>query len=148
MQDRINIGGTRNMVKAALAHKASRFVHTSSIAAYGFQPGPVTEQSPSTALTARINYFRSKRKAELEVHQGIAKGLDAVILNPAKIVGRHGAAKSSNKSAIASVILSTAFWPLEFLIFSISDRRSGEKEYSRSSSLMKTHVKSSSHFIL
>ena len=89
VQDRINIDGTRNMVAVALAKKAKRFVHTSSIAAYGFQPGPVSEQSPSTAPTARINYFRSKHKAELEVRRGISKGLDAVILNPANIIGRY-----------------------------------------------------------
>ena len=38
-QDRVNIEGTRNMVAAALERRARRFVHTSSISAYGMQGG-------------------------------------------------------------------------------------------------------------
>jgi nucleoside-diphosphate-sugar epimerase len=88
-QTRVNVGGTQAIVSAALERKARRFVHTSSIAAYGFQPGRITEETCSTALDSSINYFRSKRLAELEVQRGIERGLDAVILNPANIVGPH-----------------------------------------------------------
>jgi len=86
-QTRINVDGTRVVVSAALERKAQRFIHTSSIAAYGFQPGRIGEESRSTALASSINYFRTKRLAELEVERGIERGLDAVILNPANIVG-------------------------------------------------------------
>ncbi len=34
-QDRVNIDGTRNMVEAAIAAKARRFIHTSSFATWG-----------------------------------------------------------------------------------------------------------------
>jgi nucleoside-diphosphate-sugar epimerase len=88
-QTRVNVRGTRVIVSAALERKARRFVHTSSIAAYGFQPGRISEESRSTALDSSINYFRSKRLAELEVQRGIEQGLDAVILNPANIIGPH-----------------------------------------------------------
>jgi nucleoside-diphosphate-sugar epimerase len=88
-QTRVNVNGTRNLVSTALEREARRFVHTSSIAAYGFQPGPITEESRSTALDSSINYFRTKRLAELEVQRGIEHGLDAVMLNPANIMGPH-----------------------------------------------------------
>jgi len=88
-QTRVNVEGTRNVVAAALRGKARRLVHTSSIAAYGFQPSRITEGMRSTALDSSINYFRSKRLAELEVQRGIERGLDAVILNPSNILGAH-----------------------------------------------------------
>jgi len=89
LQTRVNVNGTRNMAAAALKRKARRFIHTSSIAAFGFQPRRITETTESTALRSRINYFRTKRLAELEVHRGIENGLDAVILNPGNIIGPH-----------------------------------------------------------
>ncbi len=88
-QTRINVDGTRNMVDAAIKKKADRFIYTSSIAAYGFQREQVTEESVSTAENFWLNYFRTKRLAELEVRQGIKKGLDGVILNPANIIGPY-----------------------------------------------------------
>jgi nucleoside-diphosphate-sugar epimerase len=88
-QTKVNVEGTQRMVSTALKRKARRFLFTSSIAAYGFQQGRITEETQSTALDSRINYFRTKRLAELEVHRGIEQGLDAVILNPANIIGPY-----------------------------------------------------------
>ena len=73
-QTKVNVEGTRNVVAAALRSKARRLVHTSSIAAYGFQPSRITEEMRSTALDSSINYFRSKRLAELEVQRGNRAG--------------------------------------------------------------------------
>ncbi|RLC15669.1 MAG: oxidoreductase [Deltaproteobacteria bacterium] len=87
LQTRVNVGGTGNIVAAALKRNARCLVHTSSIAAYGFQPERITEDTRSTAAGASINYFRTKRLSEIEVHKGIKKGLKAVILNPANIIG-------------------------------------------------------------
>jgi nucleoside-diphosphate-sugar epimerase len=86
-QTRINVEGTRHVVEAALAAGAGRFIQTSTLSAYGRHSGVVTEQTPSNAAQSPINYERSKWLAEQEVRAGIARGLDAVILNPAAIVG-------------------------------------------------------------
>ena len=86
-QNKINIEGTRNLVEMALLKKAKRLIHTSSIGAYGNVDGEIKEDTPSKALTSGINYYRSKYLAEQEIHKGISQGLDAVILNPAQIVG-------------------------------------------------------------
>ena len=88
-QTKVNVDGTRNLVRAALKQKARRFIYTSSIAAYGFQRERITEDSESTALNSRINYFRTKRLAELEVHRAIEQGLNAVIVNPSNIIGPY-----------------------------------------------------------
>jgi nucleoside-diphosphate-sugar epimerase len=49
----------------------------------------ITEKTPSTAAASRINYMRSKYLAEQEVLKGVDQGLDAVILNPANIIGPY-----------------------------------------------------------
>ena len=86
-QRRTNVEGTRNVVEAALVRKARRFIHTSSVAAYGLGHAVISEQTASTAQTSAIGYLRTKWQAEIEVRKGIERGLDAVIMNPANIMG-------------------------------------------------------------
>ena len=87
---RVNVEGTANVVNAALAADVDRLVHTSSMAAFG---RPVDSNTVIDETTAwqdgphRSPYARSKRKGELEVHRGIAEGLDAVIVNPSLVFG-------------------------------------------------------------
>ena len=88
-QARVNVEGTRNMAEVALTKNAGRFVHTSSVAAFGLHEGTVTEETPSTAAGSSINYLRTKKRAEDEVDRAIGRGLDAVILNPANILGAY-----------------------------------------------------------
>jgi nucleoside-diphosphate-sugar epimerase len=88
-QTRVNVDGTRNMVATAIKRRAGRFIHTSSIITYGLHPARITEKTPSTAADTRINYMRTKFLAEGEVLKGVNNGLDAVILNPANIIGPY-----------------------------------------------------------
>lgn len=82
-----NVIGTRNMVEVALQKGAKRFIHTSSISAYGHHAHEMDETTASNAMESRINYNRTKYLAELEVDKAIANGLDAVIVNPCDIIG-------------------------------------------------------------
>ena len=87
---RVNVEGTANVVNAALEAGIDRLVHTSSMAAFGRpeKPGGIIDESSSwKASEVNTEYARSKYQAELEVHRGIAEGLDAVIVNPALIFG-------------------------------------------------------------
>lgn len=88
-QMKVNQRGTRNVVRAALEMGARRFVHTSSIAAYGIHGGTITEETPTRGSTASINYIRSKALAEREVRKGIREGLAAVIVNPSNMIGPY-----------------------------------------------------------
>ncbi len=89
-QTRDNVEGTAIVVDAAVAKEARRFVHTSSVAAFGQQFDiPFDETAQSTAQTSFINYERTKYLGELEVERGVAQGLKAVILNPGHILGRY-----------------------------------------------------------
>lgn len=103
----VNVTGTGNVVNAALRSGVQRLVHTSSMAAFGRpstrkpanDSGPVDRAAPvideDTAWDGgedRSAYALSKYESELEVHRGIAEGLDAVIVNPSLIfgLGREG----------------------------------------------------------
>ena len=84
-----NVIGTRNMVEVALAKNAKRFIHTSSISAYGHHWEVVDETTESNALSSDMNYTVTKYQAELEVDKAIEKGLDAVFMNPCDIMGPY-----------------------------------------------------------
>ncbi|PEN13595.1 dihydroflavonol 4-reductase [Longibacter salinarum] len=90
----VNVYGTGNVVNAALRSGVQRLVHTSSMAAFGRPAGPmvINESTSWDDEEDRSAYARSKYESELEVHRGIAEGLDAVIVNPSLIfgVGREG----------------------------------------------------------
>ena len=87
-QDRINIGGTRNVIEAAVSRNAGRLIHTSSFTTWGFQDTLLTEHSARDDSTDWINYVRTKHIAENLVKDAVAKNrLDAVILSPAHILG-------------------------------------------------------------
>jgi len=90
-QDLTTINGTINVINASIKRKIKRFIYTSSLATYGAQNEvSINENSVSNALYIPLNYFRSKYLAEQEVLKAIEKGLDAVILNPAHVIGPHG----------------------------------------------------------
>lgn len=93
----INAEGTARVVNAALEAGAKRLCHVSSTAAIGTAPEGVErdESLPWADDGAASGYARSKHLAELEVHRGIAEGLDAFMVNPAVIIGPVPGSRSS-----------------------------------------------------
>ncbi|NNE35392.1 MAG: NAD-dependent epimerase/dehydratase family protein, partial [Rhodothermales bacterium] len=87
---RANVHGTANVVDAAIHAGVTRMVHTSSMAAFGrgFEDTRrINEDADWEASSDNSDYAESKHFAELEVHRGIAEGLDAVIVNPSLVFG-------------------------------------------------------------
>lgn len=87
---RVNVDGTAAVINAALRHDVERLVHVSSMAAFGRPDRPdgvIDERSEWQRSRANSVYAHSKYLSELEVHRGIAEGLDAVIANPSLIFG-------------------------------------------------------------
>lgn len=85
--------GTRNVVQAALQARIDRLIHVSSVAALGVPDRP-GEDAPLLTEDHRWNvspgvwpYGFAKHCAELEVLDGVARGLDAVIVNPSLVIG-------------------------------------------------------------
>src|SRR5919108_2474217 len=88
-QTRINVEGTRQVVEAAMEGGARRLVHTSTWNTYGLEQREISEELPQLGGESWINYDRTKFLAEEEVRKGIARRLDAVIINPSHIMGRY-----------------------------------------------------------
>lgn len=86
----VNITGTRNVVEACLRCGVRRLVHFSSIhTLVDTTDIPIDESNPLVESRHYSPYDRSKAVAEREVHRGIEKGLDAIIISPTAIIGPH-----------------------------------------------------------
>jgi nucleoside-diphosphate-sugar epimerase len=85
-----NVQGTRWLVEAAGAGGARRFVHLSSIAAFG-TPAPAYFDDDSPYGDSRDGYSRSKALGEQAAREvGRALGLPVAILRPAVVYGPGG----------------------------------------------------------
>jgi nucleoside-diphosphate-sugar epimerase len=89
LMHRVNVEGTANVVNAALRHGVRKLVHVSSVSALGRkrQGTTVRENIPWDDEANLSAYGLTKHLAELEVHRGIAEGLEAVMVNPSIILG-------------------------------------------------------------
>lgn len=88
---RVNVEGTRQVVEAAMAAGVRRLVFTSSQAALGLPDGrePMDETHQFTSAPEVYPYGHSKMLAEREVLAGVERGLEAIIVNPAVVMGRR-----------------------------------------------------------
>ena len=89
-QIRVNVGGTRAVVRACLECGVEVLVHTSSVTTIGT---PTQGEEADETLTADLaharGYKRSKLLAEDEIRMGVTEGLRAVIVNPSVIMGER-----------------------------------------------------------
>jgi len=94
---KVNIEGTSNIANLCVAYHA-RLLHVSSIAALG-EPKKgnllITEDDYWEYDAKVHSYAISKYEGEMEVWRSIAEGLDAVIVNPAVIIGRNAGFEGS-----------------------------------------------------
>ncbi len=88
---RVNVEGTRNVMNAALKAGVKKVVHTSSVAAIGIPSvGDLADETTEYNKAGyNVAYGDSKHFGEVEVEKGVQGGLDAVIINPASIVGQR-----------------------------------------------------------
>ena len=101
--ERVNVGGTRNVVEAVQAGKRPKLVYMSSVVAVGasFAPGALNENSPYNLSHLDLGYFETKKAAEELVMQACRRGkIEASILNPSTIYGPADAKKGSRKTQL------------------------------------------------
>ncbi|HVI03557.1 MAG TPA: NAD-dependent epimerase/dehydratase family protein [Enhygromyxa sp.] len=87
---RVNVEGTRNVARACLEHGVGRLVHVSSVHAFDMDPRDrVLDETRRQVADSHHHsaYDRSKALGERVVREAVAKGLDAVIVNPTGIMG-------------------------------------------------------------
>jgi len=94
-----NIVGTKNVVAAAIKSGIEKLCFVSSIAACGkaAHGEMIDEESCWVDTENRSPYSRSKYLSEQEVWKGIARGLNAVIVNPGVILGVSGTETGSSQ---------------------------------------------------
>jgi UDP-glucose 4-epimerase len=87
---RVNLEGSRNVFRAAIAAGVQRIVYASSVAAYGFHPDnpqPLTEEVPARGSEG---FYYSAQKAELEATLGRlldGSSVDAYVFRPCIVAG-------------------------------------------------------------
>ncbi|MDB4935312.1 MAG: Dihydroflavonol-4-reductase [Labilithrix sp.] len=105
LMQRVNVGGTRNVLDAARAEGVRRVVHTSSIARFGGQ-GPkrrATEDSAFALGATGDAYSRSKADAH-EVAVRAAKDQDVVIVAPCGPIGPGDAGPTPTGRLLLSAV--------------------------------------------
>ncbi|MGK6352485.1 NAD-dependent epimerase/dehydratase family protein [Parapedobacter sp. DT-150] len=102
----VNVQGTANVVTLALERRV-RLLHVSSIAAVGRARADkeITESDLWEYSPDQPGYAIAKYEAEMEVWRGIAEGLDAVIVNPALIIGPTARTADSGASGTIFALL-------------------------------------------
>jgi dihydroflavonol-4-reductase len=85
----INVKGPENVAAACLAARVERLVHFSSIHALSSQPPEreIDETREPTRPDYPVAYDRSKAAGEAAIRAAVARGLDAVIVNPTGVIG-------------------------------------------------------------
>jgi nucleoside-diphosphate-sugar epimerase len=93
---KVNLDGARSLAEAFLKHGGRRFVHVSSVAAYGDpRDGELTEETPPKPTTEP--YSDTKLKIDrtlLELHR--TRGLPVTILQPTIVYGPYGSTWTTN----------------------------------------------------
>jgi len=86
---KVNEAGARSMVEASLAAGVERLIHISSVGAVGFlESGQPADETTPFNWPEDILYMASKRRGQDIVERAVReRGLKAVILNPASIMG-------------------------------------------------------------
>jgi dihydroflavonol-4-reductase len=85
---RVNVDGSRNVVRAAARAGARRLVYTSSASTIGEPPGTVAREDTPHDGVFLSEYERSKYEAERAVLSGAAaEGVEVVSVNPSSVQG-------------------------------------------------------------
>ena len=83
----VNVGGTRNVARAAVKASVARIVHCSSSAVYGARSGFVSEDSPTRPDSA---YARSKLRGESVLKKECSNRIEPVIARITVVLGPRG----------------------------------------------------------
>lgn len=101
---RVNIEGTKNVIRAADTNKVKRLIVIGSATAFGngTKEHPGTEESSFTAGRFGLDYIDSKYEAQKMVLEAVEKdNLPAIILNPTFMLGPYDTKPSSGELLLA-----------------------------------------------
>jgi nucleoside-diphosphate-sugar epimerase len=102
--DRVNVGGTHNMLEAASALSVRRFIYTSTYDVFAGQAGQYFDESCLDPQPRGTFYERSKQKADQQVVAALQRGLPAIFLHPSAIYGPGPASSPGLNHAIRQLL--------------------------------------------
>ncbi|MFN0215424.1 MAG: NAD-dependent epimerase/dehydratase family protein [Saprospiraceae bacterium] len=100
----VNLGGTENIVTAALERNLERLIYISSAVSFKHGPknNPGNESQLYDGYRFHLDYLDSKYKAQEYVLEATrTKGLPAVVINPTFMFGEYDSQPSSGKMIVA-----------------------------------------------
>ena len=103
LMEKINVGGTANVIDACITNKVKKMLHLSSVVTIGasFTPTPIDEDFEFNLSKYDLGYFETKRKAEKLVIDAYKNDqLPVYIINPSTIYGAGDATKGSRKTQL------------------------------------------------
>jgi dihydroflavonol-4-reductase len=100
----VNLEGTTHVINACLRYRVKRLIHVGT--ANSFAPGsidhPGNEEGPFTGFQYGLDYIDSKYEAQQRVLEAVRMHhLDALIVNPAFMIGPYDAKPSSGMLLLA-----------------------------------------------
>jgi len=84
---RTNVEATSNLINTAIDKKVNRFIHFSSVAAFGLSNKIIDEKTVWNENSPQSVYQLSKYLGEREAWRGYAEGLNISIINPSFVLG-------------------------------------------------------------
>ena len=107
----VNVDATAQLAAAARQASVRRFLHTSTISAIACRDRPevVDETAPYNSGPLHVGYCDTKHAAEHAVLDEVARGLDAVIVNPPSMYGA-GDRRKGDGSLLTAVVGGRLRW--------------------------------------
>lgn len=102
--NKVNIGGTKNIVDACIANQVKRLIYVGTANSFG--SGDLenlgTEKNAYKSFHYGLDYMDSKFKAqELVLEKSRNEGLDAVVVNPTFMIGPYDSRPSSGEMILS-----------------------------------------------
>jgi len=102
---KVNVGGTQNIIDAALKHSISRLIYVGTANSFGYGESLEhlgKEDNPYKSSKYGLDYMDSKRKAQELVLESVKNHqLPALIVNPTFMIGAYDSKPSSGQMILA-----------------------------------------------
>jgi dihydroflavonol-4-reductase len=108
----VNVDGVRTVVESCIEFGIKRLIHVSSVGAIGFDPqGVLADEAKPFNWPDSFRYMTTKRDGQRIVEQAVReRGLDAVIVNPASIMGPGDPLPDSAHNRLYSTMFKLPFF--------------------------------------
>ena len=103
--ERVNVEGTRNVVRAAIAAGARRVVHTSTIDVFDADAKGVLRETQLASKPKGTAYERSKQRAEVAAIDAAGADIELVMVNPAAVYGPGPTGSASTEEAFIKPVV-------------------------------------------